>query len=231
MSTFLFFQHRDREKPGVREFEDSLLEILRRCEGTSLLILPHIYDLGPDRVPISAMKNLDNSGSLFVFSWISSRAAFWLLRKWGIGNEHLETFDLLQMQENASAEDPIQKVREMFPTAPHGNLPSVEQPDFPAILRRWYPIIDHGACIGCLECVNYCMFGVYEIGEGDRPVVAQPDCCRDGCPACSRVCPGGAILFPEYEDPIISGRIPNPDAKKEPTNDLDELIEQVEEGF
>ena len=70
---------------------------------------------------------------------------------------------------------------------------------------RWYPIIDDSKCSACLECVNYCLFGVYAIGADSRPFVDQPDACRDGCPACSRVCPGKAIMFPLYEDRSIAG--------------------------
>lgn len=83
-----------------------------------------------------------------------------------------------------------------------GNVERLEEPT----VRRWYPAIDRKECTGCLECINFCLFGVYTIGDGDRPMVDQPDACRDGCPACSRICPGGAILFPMHEDPNISGR-------------------------
>jgi len=70
---------------------------------------------------------------------------------------------------------------------------------------RWYPVIDNSRCTACLECVNYCLFGVYAIGSDSRPFVDQPDACRDGCPACSRVCPSQAIMFPLYEDRLIAG--------------------------
>ena len=88
---------------------------------------------------------------------------------------------------------------------------------------RWYPVIDIFRCTACMECVNYCLFGVYAIDNGSRPFVDQPDACRDGCPACARVCPNQAIMFPLYEDRVIAG-YELPQAEK-----LDNLIDLVDE--
>jgi len=71
--------------------------------------------------------------------------------------------------------------------------------------QRWYPVIDYGRCTDCLECLNFCLFGVYELDESGRVLAQQPDACRPGCPACSRICPAGAIMFPQHEDPAIAG--------------------------
>jgi len=71
--------------------------------------------------------------------------------------------------------------------------------------RRWYPVVDRRRCKNCLECLNFCLFGVYDIDENQSLLVAQPDACRPGCPACSRVCPHGAIMFPDHADPAVAG--------------------------
>ncbi|MGA2620260.1 MAG: ferredoxin family protein [Thermoguttaceae bacterium] len=71
--------------------------------------------------------------------------------------------------------------------------------------RRWYPVVDHSRCENCLECLNFCLFGCYGLDAEGRLFVEQPDACRDGCPACSRICPAGAILFPRHADPAIAG--------------------------
>jgi len=89
---------------------------------------------------------------------------------------------------------------------------------------RWYPVIDHSRCTTCLECVNYCLFGVYAIGKDSQPFVDQPDACRDGCPACSRVCPSQAIMFPLYEDRLIAGY--DVDAADN-LNNLIDLVDQI----
>jgi NAD-dependent dihydropyrimidine dehydrogenase PreA subunit len=72
-------------------------------------------------------------------------------------------------------------------------------------LRRWYPVIDFSRCTNCMECIDFCLFGVYGVDSADRILVEQPDNCRKGCPACSRVCPANAIMFPQHKTPAIAG--------------------------
>ncbi|GBD35164.1 hypothetical protein HRbin36_00269 [bacterium HR36] len=71
--------------------------------------------------------------------------------------------------------------------------------------RRWYPVIDYSRCTNCLECLNFCLFGVYSVTADGLIYVNHQDECRKGCPACSRVCPEHAIIFPEYKSPAIAG--------------------------
>jgi NAD-dependent dihydropyrimidine dehydrogenase PreA subunit len=89
--------------------------------------------------------------------------------------------------------------------APSGNLVfdgrSTESPS----RRRWYPVIDYSRCTNCMECIDFCLFGVYGVDAGERILVEQQDNCKKGCPACSRVCPENAIIFPEYKTAAIAG--------------------------
>ena len=71
--------------------------------------------------------------------------------------------------------------------------------------RRWYPVIDYSRCTNCMECIDFCLFGVYGIDKLDRILVEQQDNCKKGCPACSRVCPENAIIFPQHKTPAIAG--------------------------
>jgi NAD-dependent dihydropyrimidine dehydrogenase PreA subunit len=71
--------------------------------------------------------------------------------------------------------------------------------------RRWYPVIDFSRCTNCMECIDFCLFGVYGIDSVETILVEQPDNCRKGCPACSRVCPQNAIIFPQHKTPAIAG--------------------------
>jgi NAD-dependent dihydropyrimidine dehydrogenase PreA subunit len=71
--------------------------------------------------------------------------------------------------------------------------------------RRWYPVIDFNRCTNCMECVDFCLFGVYGVDGVENILVEQPDNCRKGCPACSRVCPENAIIFPQHKAPAIAG--------------------------
>jgi len=71
--------------------------------------------------------------------------------------------------------------------------------------RRWYPVIDFSRCTNCMECIDFCLFGVYGVDQAETILVEQPDNCRKGCPACSRVCPENAIIFPQHKTPAIAG--------------------------
>ena len=71
--------------------------------------------------------------------------------------------------------------------------------------RRWYPVIDYSRCTNCMECIDFCLFGVYGVDTIETILVEQPDNCRKGCPACSRVCPENAIIFPQHKTPAIAG--------------------------
>ncbi len=71
--------------------------------------------------------------------------------------------------------------------------------------RRWYPVIDFGRCTNCMECIDFCLFGVYGVDTRETILVEQPDNCRKGCPACSRVCPENAIIFPQHKTSTIAG--------------------------
>jgi NAD-dependent dihydropyrimidine dehydrogenase PreA subunit len=71
--------------------------------------------------------------------------------------------------------------------------------------RRWYPVIDYSRCTNCMECIDFCLFGVYGVDSLDRILVENQDSCKKGCPACSRVCPEQAIMFPDYKTPAIAG--------------------------
>lgn len=73
------------------------------------------------------------------------------------------------------------------------------------LAERWYPVIDRERCAGCRACLQFCLFGVYELNADGQVLVARPDNCKPGCPACARICPEGAIIFPLCDEPAIAG--------------------------
>jgi len=70
--------------------------------------------------------------------------------------------------------------------------------------EAWYPVIDKERCTECGKCHDFCLFGVYAVVKGIVKV-AQPQNCKNNCPACARVCPSRAIIFPKYEKSPING--------------------------
>jgi len=73
------------------------------------------------------------------------------------------------------------------------------------VRRRWYPVIDYSRCTNCMECIDFCLFGVYGLDAQGLILVEQQDNCKKGCPACSRVCPANAIVFLGHKTPAIAG--------------------------
>jgi NAD-dependent dihydropyrimidine dehydrogenase PreA subunit len=63
--------------------------------------------------------------------------------------------------------------------------------------RPWFPVIDYDRCTACGQCAAFCIFGVYT-HQPDRVLVTRPANCKNNCPACARVCPAGAIIFPKH---------------------------------
>jgi len=82
--------------------------------------------------------------------------------------------------------------------------------------RGWFPVIDFDRCTQCMECLGFCLFGVFGIGEAGRLEVQAPESCKNNCPACARVCPEAAIIFPKFKSGPISGQFidNNPEREK-----------------
>jgi NAD-dependent dihydropyrimidine dehydrogenase PreA subunit len=78
----------------------------------------------------------------------------------------------------------------------------------------WFPVIDYARCVDCKQCLNFCLFGVYTLGDDGRVIVDKPANCKTNCPACARVCPHAAIIFPKYGDSPINGDEVDEDALK-----------------
>jgi NAD-dependent dihydropyrimidine dehydrogenase PreA subunit len=69
----------------------------------------------------------------------------------------------------------------------------------------WFPVIDYDRCHNCKQCLNFCLFGVYALSDEGRVEVRNPAGCKTNCPACARMCPHKAIIFPKYGEPHING--------------------------
>ena len=71
--------------------------------------------------------------------------------------------------------------------------------------KPWFPVIDYERCTNCMQCLSFCLFGVYGVDAEQKIQVQNNDQCKTNCPACSRVCPEAAIMFPKYKASPING--------------------------
>ncbi|MCF6175177.1 MAG: ferredoxin family protein [Victivallaceae bacterium] len=79
-------------------------------------------------------------------------------------------------------------------------------PEVPGDWVPWFPIIDRERCVACGKCVDFCLFGVYKRDPKTKKIeVIAPQNCKTNCPACARMCPDTAIIFPKHEDSPING--------------------------
>ncbi len=77
--------------------------------------------------------------------------------------------------------------------------------------KPWFPVIDYQRCTNCMQCLSFCLFDVYGVSVKGKIQVQNENHCKTDCPACSRVCPEVAILFPKYRSGPINGDEINPD--------------------
>ena len=78
---------------------------------------------------------------------------------------------------------------------------TVTEPDW----IPWFPVIDYDRCRSCGKCVDFCLFGVYGTGEDGTVKVTNPSQCKNLCPACSRICPEQAVIFPKFTQEPYNG--------------------------
>jgi Pyruvate/2-oxoacid:ferredoxin oxidoreductase delta subunit len=71
--------------------------------------------------------------------------------------------------------------------------------------KPWFPVIDYSRCTNCMQCLSFCLFDVYGVSADKKIQVQNQSNCKTDCPACSRVCPEVAIMFPKYRHGPING--------------------------
>jgi NAD-dependent dihydropyrimidine dehydrogenase PreA subunit len=77
--------------------------------------------------------------------------------------------------------------------------------------KPWFPVIDYSRCTNCMQCLSFCLFDVYGVSSDRKIQVQNPSNCKTECPACSRVCPEVAIMFPKYRHAPINGDVVSTD--------------------
>jgi NAD-dependent dihydropyrimidine dehydrogenase PreA subunit len=82
--------------------------------------------------------------------------------------------------------------------------------------KPWFPVIDYSRCTNCMQCLSFCLFDVYGVSADHKIQVQNQSNCKTECPACSRVCPEVAIMFPKYRHGPINGEeVTSDDVRRE----------------
>ena len=138
-----------------------------------------------------------------------ARAVRWLLHAAGV-KLPAERLRVLDMRSSTVA-----AILEPLSRAPSGELPPAADVALPASPAAadwppWFPVIDLDRCCQCRQCLSFCLFGVYSLSPEGKVAVTHPQNCKNNCPACSRICPEAAIMFPKLEEseaPLNGGEI------------------------
>lgn len=102
-------------------------------------------------------------------------------------------FEDINGRSPAELAERVDSIRDETRTSKHGEW------------KPWFPVIDYDRCTNCMQCLSFCLFDVYGVDDGQQIQVQNNDNCKTNCPACSRVCPEAAIMFPKYKAGPING--------------------------
>lgn len=202
---------RGRGEGGQWELESTLAGLCAATPGVRVILVPHLYHLAQQSPLWGQLAALE--GAVVCAAWLNPRPAEWVLSSHGVGGGRLRVFNLAEFATAEAAYGAVLAALEggADETAEAGGLTELTE----ATSERWYPVLDASRCENCQHCLQFCLFGVYELVEG-RVTATHPDLCKAGCPACSRICPAGAIMFPLYaKDEAVAGapgRLMAPDA-------------------
>ena len=185
-------RHPGKEK---KKYEDRLIKFLSGFAGAELLLVHPLYYLKNNFAVYE--KILKHKGDIFFASWLPGRAAEWTLLKElnfakGLQIRHFSLAEYKTPENAASALKKAAKIQAKGKS-------KIFDLSKTTVSERWYPVIDHSRCNNCGECLEFCLFGVFSKSR-KKVLVTDPEKCKPGCPACSRVCAKGAIIFPHYFD-------------------------------
>jgi Pyruvate/2-oxoacid:ferredoxin oxidoreductase delta subunit len=186
------------------EDENRISALAGKCveAGFRIVLAPSLYHI-PEKSPL--WEQLAGLGPISaIWSSLHPRPAKWLLHR------HSLQAAAYRYEAYNSAGDCFEAMKlhpDLPPAVMDGNANSLPADNSIGIqVFRWHPVVDKERCDNCGQCLQFCLFGVYARDEAQHVIASKPDACKTGCPACSRICPKGAIMFPLYiQDPAISG--------------------------
>lgn len=178
--------------------ESSKRELLKGLDasGAELVYVPDLCQAAARRDKTlgkyAALKNLKIIAC-------QARAVRWLFESAGVSlSEDVEFLSL----RNQTAEEILNRVSGEDPKAEEGTVvPAEKKKDW----VPWFPVIDYSKCTSCQQCLSFCLFGVFEVSDDGGVVVENPRNCKNNCPACARICPEVAIMFPKLPEAPLDG--------------------------
>jgi NAD-dependent dihydropyrimidine dehydrogenase PreA subunit len=144
---------------------------------------------------------VDRAGNIVVIGCFP-RTVKWLFCRIGI-NWNAEKIKVINIR-NESIEKVVEKVRELDLSGQDMCDKIVSESD-KSQWDPWFPVVDYDRCENCKQCMSFCLFGVYETDGNNKIEVKNPKNCKNNCPACARICPKAAIIFPKYTESPING--------------------------
>jgi NAD-dependent dihydropyrimidine dehydrogenase PreA subunit len=148
------------------------------------------------------LRELSKDGTVEVFACFP-RAVTSLFKYAGARTDNLKVYNMRR----GSAQDILSEAfgSMELPAVSANQSQANEKPEPAAEWIPWYPVIDPDRCVNCKQCMDFCLFGVYGLSDSGHVEVKHPSSCKTNCPACARVCPQKAIIFPKYHDPPVNG--------------------------
>jgi NAD-dependent dihydropyrimidine dehydrogenase PreA subunit len=183
----------NRERPRVLLYEGAGAEPIDAALRRS--IVPKLLDRGYTVTRITQNANLGNLGhnELIILGCFTRPADFQSAQ----GDLKIHTRDV--------RDESLESLTEYIDSIADGV--SEARP----LWKPWFPVIDYDRCTNCMQCLSFCLFDVYGVNQANQITVQNQTNCKTDCPACSRVCPEVAILFPKYKAGPINGDEVNQD--------------------
>jgi len=192
-------------------------EILTKINGYKTELIA-VSDLCGESIHPNQIEQLKDYDSINVIACFP-RSIKWLLNRAGITDKELNVFNMRTQS--------IKEFDQYFSSIEK----SEGSTDIPAFTKAtdwipWNPVIDYDRCINCRQCASFCLFGVYQVNEKNRVKVINPSSCKNNCPACGRICPEAAIIFPKVDESPINGEdITNEEAvRANIKNNVDKML-------
>ena len=185
-----------------------------RAQALDCLLLPHLYHVAESSPLWDLLAQRCEKAVLLC--WHAPGPAQWLLRHHQVAIDGLTILDLGAFPDAVAVVDAVLRIVPETEEAPAEVARQVQsetlssgklEPFHEACRTRWYPVLDAFA-MRQLPALSAILL-VWRVCVG-RPqgsvTVRNPDQCKPGCPACRRICPQSAIMFPLYaKDAAIAG--------------------------